>query len=221
FYLSRFQPAVVLKANKSSAEASGSGTLRNVLVVAQFAVSIGLIICTAVVYAQTVYARTVDPGYRRDGLIQVENLGRRQLLERSDAIAEEMRRAPGVGSVGRSGIGVATQNNSNSGVQVPGQSEPVTIGNYSVDPEFFETMGIELLAGRLFDRNRTAEVVDQPFPPTPESQRAMVARGASLVVNELATRRMGFRNAADAVGKTVGVTFVEAEYGLVASRIIG
>jgi putative ABC transport system permease protein len=33
-YLSRFQPAKVLKANKSSAEAHGSGSLRNVLVVA-------------------------------------------------------------------------------------------------------------------------------------------------------------------------------------------
>src|SRR5688572_16020254 len=49
FYLSRFQPAVVLKANKSSAEAAGSGRLRNALVIGQFAVSIGLIICTAVV----------------------------------------------------------------------------------------------------------------------------------------------------------------------------
>ena len=80
FYLSRFQPAQVLKANKSSAEASGSGLLRNVLVVAQFAVSIGLIICTAVVYAQTFYARTADPGYRRDGLLQVDGIGRRQLI---------------------------------------------------------------------------------------------------------------------------------------------
>ena len=61
FYLSRFQPAQVLKANKSTAEAEGSGLLRNVLVVAQFAVSIGLIICTAVVYAQTIYARNMRP----------------------------------------------------------------------------------------------------------------------------------------------------------------
>jgi putative ABC transport system permease protein len=211
----------VLKANKSSAEPPGTGKLRAALVVGQFAVSIGLIICTAVVYAQTVYARTADPGYRRDGLIQVENLGRRQLLERSTAIADEIRRVPGVVSVGRSGIGVATQNNSNSGVQVPGQAEPVTIGNYSIDPEFFETMGIERVAGRLFDRNRTADMVDQTYPPTPESQRAMVARGVNLVVNELATRRMGFRSPADAVGKTVSVTFVDAEYGVVPARIIG
>ena len=43
FFLSRFQPAQVLKANKSSAEAAGSGRLRNALVIGQFAVSIGLI----------------------------------------------------------------------------------------------------------------------------------------------------------------------------------
>jgi len=221
FYLSRFQPAQVLKANKSTAEASGSGLLRNILVVGQFAVSIGLIICTAVVYAQTVYARTVDPGYRRDGLIQVENLGRRQLMERSDAIAEEIRRVPGVVSAGRSGIGVATQNNSNTGVQVPGQPEPVNIGNYAVDPEFFETMGIQLVAGRLFDRNRTADLVDQTYPPTPEMQRRMVLTGVNFVINELAARRMGWRNPADAVGKTVSVTFVDAEYGVVPARIIG
>ena len=42
------------------------------LVVAQFAVSIGLITCTAIVYAQTVYARTADPGYQRDGLLQID-----------------------------------------------------------------------------------------------------------------------------------------------------
>ena len=37
---------------------AGHGAVSNVLVVAQFAVSIGLIICTAMIYGQTVYART-------------------------------------------------------------------------------------------------------------------------------------------------------------------
>ncbi len=49
------------------------------LVVFQFAVSIGLIICTAVIYGQTVFARSVDPGYKRDHILQVEELGRAQL----------------------------------------------------------------------------------------------------------------------------------------------
>jgi putative ABC transport system permease protein len=229
FYLSRFQPAQVLKANKSSAEASGSGILRNILVVAQFSVSIGLIICTAVVYAQTVYARTVDPGYRRDGLIQIENLGRRQLIERSDAITEEMSRVPGVVSVGRSGIGVATDNNNNSGVQVPGQAEPVTIGNYSVDVDFFRTMGISPVAGRLFDRNRPgddstvalASADPQSRAAVDAQERALVARGINIVVNELAVQRMGFRSPADAVGKTVGVPYFDPDDGVVPVHIIG
>ena len=38
FFLSRFQPAHVLKANKSAAETPGSGRLRNALVIGQFAV---------------------------------------------------------------------------------------------------------------------------------------------------------------------------------------
>ena len=221
FYLSRFQPAQILKANKSTAEATGSGLLRNILVVAQFSVSIGLIVCTAVVYAQTVYARTVDPGYRRDGLIQVENFGRRQLETRAEAIVEEMKRVPGVTSVGRSGIGVGTTNNSNTGVQVPGRSELILIGNYSVDASFFRTMGIELVAGRLYDENRPGDESTLPYPATPEQERAIVARGVNIVINELAARRMGFSDPSRAVGQTVMVGFFDSERGLVPSRIIG
>ena len=229
FYLSRFQPAQVLKANKSSAEAAGSGILRNILVVAQFSVSIGLIICTAVVYAQTVYARTVDPGYRRDGLIQLENLGRRQLAARADAITLEMARVPGVVSAGRSGIGVATDNNNNTGVVLPGRSEPINIGNYSVDIDFFRTMGIQLVAGRLFDPNRPGDDSTIPLPGDgPEGvaannalETAMVARGINVVINELAAQRMGFRNPQDAVGKTIGVGYFDPEDGLVPTHIIG
>ena len=221
FYLSKFQPAQVLKANKSSAEAAGTGRLRSVLVISQFAVSIGLIICTAVVYAQTVYARTADPGYDRSGLIQVSNLARRQMLELSDTVVREMERVPGVTSVGRSGIGVATGNNTNTLVQIPGRTETVTIGNYSVDAGFFETMRIELVAGRLFDPDRAADDSTLPFPADEAAERALVQRGANIVVNELAARRMGFNDPAQAVGRQVSAAFVESEYGMVPARIIG
>jgi putative ABC transport system permease protein len=221
FYLSRFQPAQVLKANKSTAEASGSGLLRNALVIGQFAVSIGLIICTAVVYAQTVYARTADPGYQREGLIQLENLNRRQLLDRSTAIVEEMRRIPGIVAVGRSGIGVATNNNTNTGVQVPGQAEPINIGAYAVDAGFFRTMGIRLLHGRLFEENRPADDSTMSFPPDEAEETAMARRGINVVINELAARRMGFQDPRDAVGRTVSVAYFDPEDGLVPTTIIG
>jgi putative ABC transport system permease protein len=128
FFLSRFQPAQVLKANRSAAETPGSGRLRAALVVAQFAVSIGLIICTAVIYGQTVYARSVDPGYKRDHILQVDNMSRFALIPNAEMIEQQMRRLPGVVAVGLTDIGVATSNESNTGLIPPGANQPVTIG---------------------------------------------------------------------------------------------
>jgi putative ABC transport system permease protein len=221
FFLSRFQPAMVLKANKSSAEAEGTGRLRSVLVVGQFAVSIGLIICTAVVYGQTVFARTADPGYKRDHILQVTELGRAQLATRGEAIEEAARRVPGVDAVGRTTIGVATQNQTNTGVVVPGQAEPVTIGQYGVDPGFKDAMGLTLVAGRWFEENRPLDDTSLPYPPDPNAEKALAQRGANIVVNELATRRLGFQRPADAVGKTFQAGLVSNEAGLVPSTIVG
>jgi putative ABC transport system permease protein len=222
FYLSRFQPAQVLKANKSSAEASGTGRLRSILVVSQFAVSIGLIICTAVVYAQTVYARTADPGYQREGLLQVEGIGRRQLVPLGDTLKSEIERIDGVVSVGRTNIGIATSNSMNTGVQMPGQSEPATIGTYAVDYDFFRTMGVKLLAGRSFDESRPMDDSTLPFPEEPDAVRGQIARGGiNVVVNELAARRMGFRDPKEAVGKQVKAAMVDDEFGLLPVNIIG
>jgi putative ABC transport system permease protein len=220
-YLSRFQPAQVLKANKSTAEAEGSGRLRSALVIAQFAVSIGLIICTAVVYAQTVHARTSDPGYRRDGILQVDELGRRQLEGRTEALAQAVARVPGVLSVGRTGIGVSTNNQTNTGVFVPGREQPVSIGNYNIDDGFFRTMGIELLAGRELSRNRPLDVDPRPYNSTVEQDREIVARGVNVVVNELAARRLGFRDPSQAVGRTFRMGIADEEAGLVPINIVG
>ena len=221
-YLSRFQPAQILKANKSSAEAAGSGLLRNMLVVAQFAVSIGLIICTAVVYSQTVYAQTSDPGYRRDGILQVDGIGRRQIVPLQETLIREVERVPGVRSAARTTIGVATSNSTNEGVMVPGHTDPINIGTYQVDYNFFDTMGIRLIAGRGFDRNRPMDDATVPFPVDPEAQRAIIARGGvNVVINVAAARKLGWRNPADAVGKQVRAGIFGQEYGLVPVNIIG
>jgi putative ABC transport system permease protein len=221
FFLSRFQPASVLKANKSSAETPGTGRLRNVLVIGQFAVSIGLIICTGVIYTQTVYARTVDPGFKRENILQVDELSRYQLFELGEQIAERTRRVPGVTAVGRTTIGVATDNNNNTGFMVPGNPEPVTIGIYNVDEGFRDAMGIDLLAGRWFDPNRPLDDVTLPYPPKPEPQKALAARGGNIVINQLAAQRLGFKSPKDAIGKTFKAAIVDNEFGLVPLTIVG
>ena len=221
FFLSKFQPAQVLKANKSSAETPGSGRLRNLLVVAQFAVSIGLIICTAVVYAQTIYARTVDPGFKREGIVQVDGLSRYQLIDKGEMIADRIKRVDGVTAVGRTGIGIGNGGNNTTGVMVPGNPEPIGIGIYPIDEGFFDAMGVELLAGRNFDESRPADDSTIPFPATPESQQALAARGTNIVMNELATRKLGFRSPQEALGKTLRAGMVDNEFGLVPVTIVG
>jgi putative ABC transport system permease protein len=221
FFLSRFQPASVLKANKSSAETPGSGILRNVLVIGQFAVSIGLIICTVVVYGQTVYARTVDPGYKRDHILQVDELSRYQLFDLGETIAEQTRRVPGVQAVGRTTIGVATDNNNNTGFMVPGNPKPVNIGIYSIDEGFKDAMGLDMRAGRWFDPNRPLDDVSLPYPPQPEPQKALAARGGNIVINELAAQRLGFRDPRAAIGKTFRASIIDNEFGLVPLTVVG
>jgi putative ABC transport system permease protein len=221
FFLSRFQPAQVLKANRSAAETPGSGRLRTALVVAQFAVSIGLIICTAVIYGQTVYARAVDPGYKRDHILQVEDLNRYQLFDKVPTIVEQMKRVPGVVAVGLTDIGVSTDNNNNAGIIVPGTNRQVTIGQYGVDEGLKDAMGLKLLAGRWFDRNRPMDDATFNLPLQKDQEIAYAKRGVNVVLNEYAVRKLGFKSPQDAIGKVVHSELFEPGTGMVDINIIG
>jgi putative ABC transport system permease protein len=221
FYLSRFQPAKVLKANKSSADAEGSGRLRNILVVSQFAVSIGLIICTGVIYAQTVYARTSDPGYKRDGLLQIQNVNAEEIKPVLETLKREVGQVPGVQAVARTGIGVNPGNNSVTNVYLPGNPKSIDLGTYAIEPNFFPTMGMKLLAGRNFDQRIAMDDATTPFPVVPEAERAIVKRGINAIVTELAAERLGFKTPADAIGKRVSTALTYPEFGLVPTTIVG
>jgi putative ABC transport system permease protein len=221
-YLSRFRPAEVLKANQSAPEPGSSGRLRNLLVVAQFAASIALIVCTAVVYAQTAFAREADPGFDRSGLIQVSNLDADQIGDQREALVDEVRRVPGVTAAVRTGIGVNTPNTITTTLIVPGRGDQVEIGSYAVGADFFRTLGVDLIAGRTFDAARPADDATVDPERREESIRGIVARGVNVVVNELAARRLGFRDPRQAVGRQLnGTLYPSDEYGLTPVTIVG
>ena len=221
FFLSRFQPAQVLKANRSAAETPGSGRLRAGLVVLQFAVSIGLIICTAVIYGQTVYARHVDPGYKRDHILQVEELGRAQLFPIADQIVQRAERTPGVVAAALTDIGINTDNSNNNFIIPPGSTQQVLIGQYSVGADYLQAMGLKLLAGRWFDANRPIDDATAPYPPQPAVEKAIHDRGMNVVINEYAAKKLGFKSPQDAVGKVVRGDMIGDHLGLMNVTIIG
>ena len=222
FYLARFEPAKILKANKSSADAQGSGRLRSALVIGQFAVSIGLIICTAVIYAQTVYARTSDAGYRRDGLLQVGNLGFRGVDRRDGAVTEQIRRLPGVIVAARTQIAVAPNSNSMTSVYKPGNpNSSVDLGRYAIETGFFQAMGMKLLAGRDFSEAVGRDDATTPYPLDRAAEKAFASRGANVVLTRAAARRLGYASPGDAIGKELRAGLTLPEFGLVPVTVVG
>ncbi len=221
FYLSRFEPARILKANKSAADAQGSGRLRSALVIAQFAVSIGLIICTAVIYAQTVYARTSDAGYKREGLLQVGNLGYRGVDGRTGQLTEQIRRIPGVTAASGTMIGIDPANNSVRPVYRSGSDIQVDLGAYVVEHGFFKAMGMKLLAGRDFSQTIGRDDATTPYPIDVEAERAFARRGANIVVTREAASRLGFAAPQAAIGQEVRATISLPELGPTPLTIVG
>jgi putative ABC transport system permease protein len=201
FYLSRFQPAQVLKANKSAADPAGSGKLRNFLVVGQFAISIGLIICTVIVYSQTRFVQTIDPGFKREGLVQID--GADKLGNNYEAAKREIEAVPGVVGAARTNLGVAATNKQINLVFVPGRPEGADVGIYRVDPDFFRTMGMRLLSGRPFSDRFGNDLVVHPSGEGVAAGVPLVTRGLNIVVNRKAAQQFGFNDPAAAVGKQV------------------
>jgi putative ABC transport system permease protein len=206
FYLSGFRPSVILRAGRFG-EAGGPGRLRTILVVGQFAVSIGLMICTAVVYAQTLHARNADAGYRRDGLLVVGNLSRAQVQPIAETLVREVARLDGIRAVGRSEIAPAEEGRGTTHVELPGRADPVAVGAYVVDQGFFQAMEIQTVAGRGFSASRA---LDDATVADDQEWETLAGRGINVVVSEAGARQLGFSVPAAAVGQTLRIDSVPA-----------
>jgi putative ABC transport system permease protein len=194
-YLSGFLPSRILKANKSAA-AEGSGRLRTALVVVQFAISIGLLICTAIVYGQTVYAKTLDMGYDRAGLMVVRLSSFKQTGDFLLTLKQRAAKVPGVVVATRSDDVPTDTDSNNNIVEIPGKPspEPMTLGERAVDYDFFATYKVPLLAGRFLDDQHGADIY-------PEKQEDREAKGANIVINVRALKRLGLGSPQDAIGQ--------------------
>jgi len=213
FYLSRFRPAHVLRTNRASAETPGSGRLRAALVVFQFAIAIGLIASTVVIGMQTRFVESVDPGYRRSGLVQIANAWRYTQGTEYDAARKEMLAIPGVTGAGRTGLGLASAEKSVKLMQASGAADYVSMGLYGIDGEFLRTMDIKLLAGRLLGDHFATDRSDGLVEP------ALAARGVNVVINRAAVAKLGYRSPQAAVGKVVRIGMMGTT--MIPSTIVG
>ena len=192
--LSGFRPAATLRAN--SAGQAGSGRLRNILVVLQFAVSIGLGISAAVVFGQISYARNMELGFRHDNILTLRSAS---LLstEQRQAMLQALRANPGVVEAGMASNMPLDEGQAHVLVQIPGQPDKVDLNWIATDPGYSKVFGIKLAAGRLLSETRGDDRIHSMLPGLDP-----LNEGRNLIVNALAARRMGW-TPEEAIGKTV------------------
>jgi putative ABC transport system permease protein len=182
-FLSGFPPIQNLRQQK---QGGGGIFLRRILVVLQFSLTIVLLIGTVVVFRQLRYVSHADLGFNRDNIIQIpikENLGARY-----QAFKEELLRQPRIQSVTAERYPFAEQtwrsagNFDWEGREARDDLDMVYTG---VDYDFFSTLEIEMVEGRVFSRDYASD------------------ENEAVILNQSAVEAMGIDNP---VGKWFSVS---------------
>ena len=148
FYLSAAVPVTALVGGaKGGGRRSG---LRESLVFVQFLISVTVIACTLVMWAQMRYISSMSLGFERENRVNVTLRGsdtilsadaiRTQLLTNPDVLGVSWTTTPmGTGLFGIGQVGFETND---------GRIEQTTVTNMGVGPDFINVMGMQLIAGR-------------------------------------------------------------------------
>jgi putative ABC transport system permease protein len=184
--LSSFRPASVLKGGPIAT--SGGGRVRQVLVVAQFAVLVVLVLSTLTIYRQTVFALKDATHTNKDDVVMLF------AAPCSNALRDAVSALPGVRAAACASPFAVGFANSRDNVEVGGRR--ITLAAAPVDFGFFELYGLHPLAGRLFDPRRPGD-----------DGAGLTDRAPPLVINEAAVRALGYASPQAALGHFVNWHF--------------
>ena len=188
--LSSLRPVAALRAETGRLKSSIG--LRDILVLLQFAVSIGLGIAVIVVFRQVDYARDMDLGFRRDNVVVIRN---DELTgERQEAFGRALRANPGISDVGLSQIIPFRPGTNVAPTQVPGQPYKLTLNAVFISPGYPRAYGIALVAGRMLSESRG----DDRFAFTG------AAGGHNVLLDVAGARKLGF-TPQEAIGRAIVV----------------
>ncbi len=195
-FLSRFQPAKVLKGQK---KANKNGfNLRSILVVIQFCISIVLIISVGVIQDQLEFMRNKSVGFNKENLLVLPIND--AIFERYESLRGQFLNQPGIQEASIASIVPSGRLLDSQGTQaeVDGEMKPIPfrIADVHVDHEFLSSFEVPLKAGRDFDINLASDSTE------------------SFVLNESAIKAVGWKSNEEAIGKGF-------KYGMRQGKIIG
>ncbi|MBR9998696.1 MAG: ABC transporter permease, partial [Cyclobacteriaceae bacterium] len=192
FYLTRFKPVDVLKGSLNSG--SGSSFFRSALVIFQFIISIGLIVCTMLVFKQMSYIRNKNVGFGKENVIVVGNAYR--LGEKADIIKQQIHGLEQVVSASYT-THVPSHLYWSSAHKAEGELASDHIISFSlVDYDYQETLQIDLQHGRFFSRDypsdSSAIIINEAaayvFDWTADQGREAIGKTIETIVPDMGTR---------------------------------
>ncbi|MEO7046324.1 MAG: FtsX-like permease family protein, partial [Ferruginibacter sp.] len=182
FFMSSFKPVETLKGLFKAG--SGNISFRKVLVIAQFSISIVLIITTIIVFQQLRYMQNTSLGYDKEHLITLPYYN--TVNPQYEAFRNDLLQNAGIKDVARSSrIPTGRLLDASGASTMMGDSlQPVTadIKYVCVDDDFIPTYGIHVVAGRNFSRAYSMDTTN-------------------FILNEASIKAIGWKSPQDAVGK--------------------
>jgi putative ABC transport system permease protein len=180
FYLSRIKPVQIFK---NVIDTKGSlVSLRKILVVFQFTLSVLLIIATLVALQQLNFMRLTDQGFSREQVMAIP-LRTQSEASRINILKKEFEKMPGISAVTASSVTPGKILGNNVILPEGGSSQHLqTMNTLVVDYDFIRAYKISMAAGRSFS----------PDFPTDSS---------AFILNEAAVRDLGWLTPASAIGK--------------------
>lgn len=150
FYITSFQPAMVLKGSFGSSRAGRS--LRNTLIGVQFVISLVLIICASFVKLQHKYMMTFDMGFDKEQLISGVIPGDAAWWNpKNEAFEDKLRSNPDIVDLTWGFGQMVSQSRMGWGYNDNGRN--ITFDVYPVAYNFLDFMGIEMVEGRNFTKS--------------------------------------------------------------------
>ncbi|MCK4646329.1 MAG: ABC transporter permease [Candidatus Aminicenantes bacterium] len=178
FFLSSFQPVSVLKGRQRAG--GSSGLLRKILVVGQFAVSIGFVIGVLIVLQQLNFMRNTNLGFNKRNVVVVPVLLPEQPLQRvrkMEVLKNEYSNYPGVIDVAAAqSVPSDIRGIVNCRVEGAPENESKIVVQVAVDYEFLKTLQIELKDGRDFSREFSTDM------------------GEGFIINEAGVQNLGLES---------------------------
>ncbi len=160
---------------KGKLETSGSNRVRNVLMIFQFSIAILLISGTFVLWGQVEFMRNKNLGFDKEHVLSFPLVGKKNPYEAVQLLRGELSGNPDILKVTASDNNLGRGKDGSQSTSIWGfdyKGRGVSTHALAVDYDYFETLGLEFVQGRSFDKNYSGDT-------------------QSVVINESMAKEMG------------------------------